>query len=509
MGTQTIETTTSKADEPITNPRTWGSRLVKRAFDVFASALGLFLLSPLFGLLSLLIKRDSRGPVFYRGPRLGLGERPFGILKFRTMREEAASYAGPHVTAHGDGRITALGHWLRDTKLNELPQLWNVLIGEMSLVGPRPEDVEIAREWPAEVRREILTVRPGITSPASILYRDEEKLLSTGNLMDNYLNIILPDKLRLDQLYVRNHSFLSDLDVIFWTLIALLPNLSQTPIPTESIYNGLLFRFTSRYLNWFVVDNLVAFLAVAVTGVLWRMSAPLDLGIDSAILAAAGIAFVFSWVNSAMGLGKIWWRNARPAYVFDLAFSSAISTLLVATFSWFWPNKENLLPLGMIFETGLFAFLGFVAVRYRERLLTGLASRWLGERKVPNELVERVLVVGAGECGLLATWLIKRSNLSAAFSVIGMVDDNPVKQGMSVEGHRVLGFSRRIPEIVKKQDVGLILFAIEHIHPKEQARILKLCHQTSARVVMIPDLMAIFRERLSAVPSAGPTELSN
>ena len=479
---------------PSFNHRLDGS--LKRAFDVCAAFWGMIFLSPLFILIALRLKREGPGPVFYRGPRMGKDERVFHILKFRSMHEEAASYEGPGVTAQDDPRITPLGRWLRDTKLNELPQLWNVLIGEMSMVGPRPEDVAIAKAWPEEVRREILAVRPGITSPASIIYRDEEKILNRASVMDDYLKIILPDKLRLDQLYVRYHRFLSDLDIIFWTLIILLPNLRKKPVHSESFYNGVLYRFTKRYFSWLLVDSLVAFVAVGIAGVLWRLSAPLDLGIELAIPVAAGIAFVFSLVNSRLGLGRIWWRYAKPGVAFDLALSSTLSTLLLVTLDWFWPN-EPFLPLGMVFVTGLLAFLGFVSVRYRERLLTSLARRWLGGRQSGDRMGERVLVVGAGECGLLATWLLRRSKLSAAFSIIGMVDDDPTKEGMTIDRYRVLGLTRRIPEIVKKQDVGVILFAIESIGADEQARILKLCRQTRARLVIIPDLLALLRERLS------------
>jgi lipopolysaccharide/colanic/teichoic acid biosynthesis glycosyltransferase len=471
-------------------------RLFKRLFDVCAAFWGLVLLAPLFMVIAVLIKRESPGPVFYRGPRVGKDGKPFGILKFRTMYECPESYHGPRVTARGDHRITPFGQWLRDTKLNELPQLWNVLVGEMSIVGPRPEDPEIARTWPVEVRREILSVRPGITSPASVIYRDEEKMLQSANVLDDYLRIVLPDKLRLDRLYVRNHRLLSDLDVIFLTLIVLLPNLRKKSIPTESFYNGLLYRFTNRYVSWFLIDNLIAFAAVAVTGVLWRLSEPLDLGIERAVSIAAAMALIFSLVNSRLGLGRIAWRYANSAYAFDLAFSSGISTLLLATVNWFWPHR-HFLPPGMIFVTGLLAWLGFVFVRYRERLLTGLATRWLIGRDNGNGMGERVLIVGAGECGLLATWLLHKSKLSSAFSVIGMVDDDPTKQGMTIDGHRVFGLTRRIPDIVKQQDVGVILFAIEQIDRVEEGRILNLCHQTSARVVLIPDLLALFRERLT------------
>lgn len=474
----------------------WLSNAGKRLLDIAASLFGLIVLAPVFALLALRIKRESPGPVFYRGPRMGRGERIFQILKFRTMREEAASYAGPGVTAQDDPRITPVGRWLRDTKLNELPQLWNVLVGDMSLVGPRPEDVEIARGWPEAVRREILSVRPGVTSPASVAYRDEEKLLSSASVMDDYLKVILPDKLRLDQIYVRHHSLLADLDIIFLTLLVLVPRLRKRPIYTETLYNGLLSRFIKRYLFWFSVDTLVAFTAVGIAGVLWRLSAPLKLGIDIAVSAAIVIAVVFGLINFLLGLGTIIWRYAKPRMAFDLALSTTLSTAVVAALDWLRPGGKSL-PPGMVIVTGLLAFLGFVCVRYRERLLTGLARRWLWRRQSTERIGERVLVVGAGECGLLATWLLRRSNLASAFTVIGMVDDDPAKHGMTMDGHRVFGFTRRIPELVKRRDVGVILFAIETIEATERARILELCRQTRARVVLIPDILAYLREQLS------------
>ena len=468
----------------------------KRAFDILASALGLLFLSPVLGLLSFLIKRDSPGPVFYHGRRIGKDGRNFNILKFRTMYEGPETDGGPRITAKDDSRITPFGRWLRDTKLNELPQLWNVLKGEMSLVGPRPEDDEIAKTWPTVLRNEVLSVRPGITSPASVIYRDEEKLLKSASVMDDYLKSVLPDKLRLDQLYVRNHNFLSDLDVIFLTLIALLPRLRKNSIPTETLYNGTLYRFTRRYFSWFVLDNLVAFAAVALAGGMRRLNGPLDLGLDEAVEIAVGMALIFSLVNTALGLGRVWWRYARPAYAFDLALSCGISTLLLVMLDWRWPSRP-FLPLGTVLVAGLLAYLGFLAVRYRERLITGFATHWLWRREQRDGMGERILIVGAGECGMLAAWLLHHSNLSSAFSIIGMVDDDPTKEGLTIDGHHVFGLTRRIPDLVEKKDIGVILFAIEKIHPDEQARILNLCRQTKARLVLIPNLLSMFREQLT------------
>jgi lipopolysaccharide/colanic/teichoic acid biosynthesis glycosyltransferase len=212
---QAKKTQTEQADSFGRN----NSGIVKRIFDIVAAFIGLILLAPLFLLLAVLIKRDSPGPIFFWGQRIGRNGRLFRILKFRTMYETEESYNGLRVTSMDDDRVTSLGKWLRDTKLNELPQLWNVLIGDMSLVGPRPEDPSIAKTWPTRIARELLSVRPGITSPASVVYRDEESMLHAGDVMRKYLHELSPDKMRLDQLYVRYRSFWLDIDVIFWTVL--------------------------------------------------------------------------------------------------------------------------------------------------------------------------------------------------------------------------------------------------------------------------------------------------
>jgi lipopolysaccharide/colanic/teichoic acid biosynthesis glycosyltransferase len=470
---------------------------LKRVFDFFAALLGILILFPFFIMITITIRRESPGPIYYRGKRTGRGGKEFYILKFRTMYERPESYTGPLVTAKDDVRITPIGKWLRDTKLNELPQLWNVLKGEMSLVGPRPEDPEIAKTWPVALRDEILSVRPGITSPASIIYRDEEKMLKSASVMDDYLKNVLPDKLRLDRLYVRNHNFISDLDVILMTLVVLLPRLRKNSVRTETLFNGMLYSFTRRYFSWFMIDNIVAFVAVAAAVLIRRLNGPLNLGVELSIGLSVIMALTFSIFNTIFGLGRVSWRHARPTLVFDLAASSGLSTILIMAADLIW-SKGNLFPIGMIIVAALLAFLGFVTVRYRERIFTGLASRLLMGRNA--SVGERVLIVGAGECGLLAAWLLHRSNLASVFTIMGMVDDDPHKAGMDIDGHHVYGLTRRIPELVQQKDIGVILFAIEKIQPEEQERILNLCYQTQAHVVLVPDLLSIFRERL-IVPS--------
>lgn len=374
------------------------------------------------------------------------------------------------------------------------------------MVGPRPEIAELARAWPVQARQEVLSIRPGVTSPASVTYRDEEQKLRSSaspNVMDDYLKTILPDKLRLDQLYVRNHTLLGDLDVIFMTLATLLPLLRESTFKPETLYNGFFSRLIRRYVSWFSLDCLIAFAAVSTAGLLWRMEGPLELGWTRALEMAAVMALIFSLVNSLRGLGRISWHSARPAYAFDILLSSTITTLGAAALNWVWP-RGHFFPVGMVVEVGLLAFLGFLAVRYRERLLSGLAWRWLSRPE--RSLGERVLIIGAGDCGLLACWLLQHSQLASAFSVIGMVDDDPRREGQLVDGHRVFGWTRRIPELVEKMDVGVLLFAIESIRPEEKQRILELCRQTSARLIVIPDLLATLREQITQQPLPAATD---
>jgi len=190
--------------------------VIKRLFDVLVAVAGLLVLSPLFALVALAIKLTSRGPVFFRQERVGRNFRPFRIYKFRTMVVDAPRLGG-QITAGRDPRITSIGHLLRKTKLDELPQLLNVLSGEMSLVGPRPEVpkyVEMFRPQFAEV----LSVRPGITDLASVKYRDENEILGQADDPEAaYVNQVLPDKLALATEYVRRASFWFDVRLIFAT----------------------------------------------------------------------------------------------------------------------------------------------------------------------------------------------------------------------------------------------------------------------------------------------------
>ncbi len=194
--------------------------MVKRTFDILASLAGLLVLSPLFVVMALWIKCDSRGPVFYRQTRVGRGNRDFRLLKFRSMYVDSDK-KGLLTVGGRDSRVTRAGYFIRKYKIDELPQLINVLIGDMSFVGPRPE-VRRYVDLYSERQLHVLDVRPGITDRASVKYRNENDLLAQASDPEEYyIKMIMPDKLAINLEYVAHHSLWSDIGIIFSTFAAI------------------------------------------------------------------------------------------------------------------------------------------------------------------------------------------------------------------------------------------------------------------------------------------------
>lgn len=191
--------------------------MAKRLFDIISSGIGLLCLAPVFVVMAIWIKLDSRGPVFYRQTRVGRYGHDFRIFKFRSMR--VGSDKGRQITVgERDPRITRFGYFIRRYKIDELPQLINVFLGDMSIVGPRPE-VRKYVDLYSEEQRKVFQVRPGITDLASIKYRNENELLSQVDDPDTYyIDVIMPDKLTINLEYIRHQSFMGDIKIIFNTL---------------------------------------------------------------------------------------------------------------------------------------------------------------------------------------------------------------------------------------------------------------------------------------------------
>jgi lipopolysaccharide/colanic/teichoic acid biosynthesis glycosyltransferase len=192
--------------------------MVKRIFDIVFSLLGLFMLCPLFIIVSIAIKIDSPGPIFFRQVRVGRFGKPFLIHKFRTMCDKS-EMDGLKITVIGDKRITAVGKYLRRYKIDEIAQLFDVLRGEMSLVGPRPEVPEFVAAYPPEVKNAVLSIRPGITDNASIKFRNENCILAgSSDPTEHYINEVLPIKIKYYLDYVEVRSFFGDILIIIRTV---------------------------------------------------------------------------------------------------------------------------------------------------------------------------------------------------------------------------------------------------------------------------------------------------
>jgi lipopolysaccharide/colanic/teichoic acid biosynthesis glycosyltransferase len=191
--------------------------VTKRIIDVLVATLGLILLSPLFASIAIGIKATSSGPVFFQQERIGRGGRPFRLYKFRSMIADAQS-RGLQLTVGNDPRVTAFGRFLRRMKLDELPQLFNVLRGDMSIVGPRPEVAKYVALYPQEVRERVLSVRPGLTDQAAVTLDEERMLAGSADPERTYVSEVLPSKLELYDQYVAAHGLLVDLAIIARTV---------------------------------------------------------------------------------------------------------------------------------------------------------------------------------------------------------------------------------------------------------------------------------------------------
>ena len=205
--------------------------MLKRSFDIVVSGLALLLLWPLIFFLAVLVRLDSAGGSFFAQVRVGRYFHPFRLWKLRSMTH---GISGAEITSGHDARITRIGRFLRKSKLDELPQLWNVFCGDMSFVGPRPEVATFVEQFRADYE-EILSVRPGITDPASIRYRHEAELLGTvSDPVKHYIDVILPDKIKISKEYVRSQSFCIDIALIFQTIAVIFHQEESTSLASSS-----------------------------------------------------------------------------------------------------------------------------------------------------------------------------------------------------------------------------------------------------------------------------------
>ena len=467
--------------------------MLKRGLDIVAAALGLLLLSPLLLLAAACIKLDSPGPVFFRQVRVGRYGRHFRIFKFRTMTH-AEHPVGPQLTVAGDVRITRTGGFLRQYKLDELPQLIDVLRGTMSLVGPRPEVPRYVEHYPPATRERVLSVRPGITDMASLHYRNENDLLTQARDPERqYLEVILPSKLQYALEYVDNANVGHDLRVLGLTLSTVfLPPLSSTRrfLPMN---DSKLWVWLDEAMS--ALDPRRAWVATAVDAVV--------------ILACWHATYLFR-------LGFERWQPGRPWYDDYVSFGVVLAYLaclgLTGARRGLWrffgfDDFKRILAACMLAGMGsavvvLMAQLSAVAraVLLLHPLFTVVALslvrmsyRGVGEHaraRVNGAGTEqrRAVVMGAGDA---ARRLIAGIHLRDGWYVLALLDDDPASRGQRIAGIPVLGSLSEVTRPHICSGATHVIVAMPGATEGQREHAIALAKQTGLPVLTVPGHSAL------------------
>lgn len=420
--------------------------MLKRTLDVGVSALALLLLAPLLLAVAVWVKLDSPGPVFFRQVRVGRHGVPFRIFKFRTMTV-APPGSGLQITASGDLRITRAGQFLRRSKLDELPQLIDVLRGTMSLVGPRPEVPRYVAEYTAEQRERVLSVRPGITDFASLRFRHESDLLAAARDPEReYLEVILPEKLRVAANYVEHASLSADMRALGLTLSTVfLPHQSFRRVKDAmkhqefwTAVEALLQRAGPR-ARWgaTAVDALVVLAC-------WHLTYLFRLGVERwqpgrpwyDDLVSLGVVLAYLVALRLFGVRQALWRFFAFEDVRRIVFA-CLAAGLVSAVAVLMAQLVGVARAVLVLHP-LFTVLGLVLVRMGLRMVWEHAHAVAGSTQGEQR---RAIVMGAGET---ARRLLAGLHQRQGWQVLMLLDDAPGLQGVRIAGVPVVGSLARV-----------------------------------------------------------------
>lgn len=513
--------------------------MLKRTFDIIVSFFGLLLTSPLLiPLLILVWLQDYHSP-FYIASRIGRDGRVFKMVKLRSMIV-GADRSGIDSTAGNDSRITSLGQFIRTYKLDELPQLLNVLKGDMSIVGPRP-NVQRETDLYTQLERELLSVRPGITDIASIVFSDEGEILADSQDPDlAYNQLIRPWKSRLGLLYVRNSSLLLDLKLIYLTTVAILSrqkalngmqklldelNANQTlkrvaqrkeplePFPPPGVDEIVTYRdhsllrqpvrpFRNRY--FLLADLVLLPLAVIISFALRFLESEWPEHFQLVLIYAGLTTLLKPLVFYFFGLYRRHWRYASANDLLNITFvmfiASAVVMVVVTSLVTLLVPLSRTIPRSIPFLDWLIstAFIGGVRFATRltwERPIGELVRQTFGGQQI-RQTRKRVLIVGAGDAGAMVAREMK-SNPHLKLEPVGFTDDNPAKIGILLRDLPVLGASIDLPRLVRTHQVDEVLIAMPTAPGKAIRRIVNLCQEADVKYKTIPGIYELISGRVS------------
>ena len=456
--------------------------MLKRSFDILLAIAGTIVFLPFFPVIGLLIKLDSEGPIFYLCDRVGKDQKPFKMFKFRTMYQTTASIGGS-ISPQGDPRVTPIGRFLRRTKINEIPQLINILKGDMTFVGPRPEAPDLAAQYPLHAQ-EVFTVKPGIVGPNQILGRNEEEWYPANvDPQQYYIETILPKKLPLDLAYVRKSSFGKDMIYILlgvketlfrafsWKLV--LQNRSQIYL--------LISDITAVFLSF----DLAYILKSVDFSVALSLTAPWQL--LPMLVVVRGICFF------AFGLYSTLIRYLSYADILAVWKAVTIGSLILmgGAFLFHLPEfSKSFLLLDWLCLMLLMSSLRFILRLVRE---------WQGDSR-ENSQRRRVLIFGAGDAGSLAYQALMAEK-EHAYDVIGFLDDDPTKRHKTLRGKKVLGNRFNLETVVKLYQIQEIFLALPSAPTHEVAQIRQTCQYVRVPFRVFPTLKDAPRHSVVSPPA--------
>jgi len=444
--------------------------MAKRCFDIIVSSLLLILTAPLLLLIALLVKVDSRGPVLFRHERVGVNGNPFKMLKFRTM-VVGASKVGARLTLKRDPRVTRVGQVLRWFKLDELPQLWNVLRGDMSLVGPRPEDPYFVRFYKADDAL-VLSIRPGIIGPNQILGRDEQELFPENSADPEafYIKEILPQKLKVDRAYVDHATLRGDIKLLAGGALSVV---------VTSFKGSFLRRNTGRMGILFADIMLVA--------VAYLSAFFLQFGFDPRPHAYAVLVRTLAVLLLVRPLAFIYYGlYVRPARFFGwhdaaaLIESVTLGSAIAAAITYFSGLQEHSRAVFVVEWALTVVLLG--ALRIYLRALSHRGEK-AGRKKV--------LIAGAGNQGeLLVQSMLRGGN----FQPVAFIDEDQMRWGMMIHGLWVLGGDGRISVAKSTYEISGVLIAASDTTPQWRATVQAECKRLGLECRVIPGLAELLGE---------------
>jgi FlaA1/EpsC-like NDP-sugar epimerase/lipopolysaccharide/colanic/teichoic acid biosynthesis glycosyltransferase len=440
----------------------------------------LALASPLFVVVAILIKLDSRGGVFFRQWRVGRRMKPFRILKFRTM-VEGAQNQGPSVTVLDDSRITRLGRVLRAYHLDELPNLVNVLVGDMSLVGPRPEVIEYLPFYPPHARR-IFEVRPGLTDLTTLQFRNEAEILALSDDPERaYVEEILPEKLRLSLSYLQNRSFRYDVEILLRTAASILGD-TQHPKSVARVGGWLLshrrpfilFLHLGMFALSFVFSFLLRFDLVVPEEMLTLLWTTLPV-----LLLVRALAFARYHLYEGL------WRYVGIWDVVGLTKAVTLSSVVFAAVVML--TFGHGFPRSILVTDWLICLALCAGVRMAMRVSREAAHSTPRGGRV-------ALIVGAADAGEILVREIERSRV-LDYDLVGFVDDDPALQGHRIHGLPVLGYLDELPNICARKAVAEVLIAIPSAGPQVHQRVIRLCMKAGVVPKTVPTLKDLLEGR--------------